>query len=58
MADGTRTLLVGDGPLADGLHDGLVHRGHVVAQVGPVGADRPEERPVGEECRFRGAAYP
>ena len=39
MADGTRTLLVGDGPLADGLHDGLVHRGHVVAQVVPVGAD-------------------
>ena len=39
MADGTRTLLVGDGPLAAGLHDGLVHRGHVVAQVVPVGAD-------------------
>jgi NAD(P)-dependent dehydrogenase (short-subunit alcohol dehydrogenase family) len=39
MADGTRTLLIGDGPLADGLHDGLVDRGHVVAQVVPVRAD-------------------
>ncbi len=38
MADGTRTLLVGDGPLADGLHDGLVDRGHVVAQVVPAHA--------------------
>lgn len=39
MADGTRTLLVGDGPLVDGLHDGLVDRGHVVAQVVPVRTD-------------------
>ena len=39
MADGTRTLLVGDGPLADGLHDGLLDRGHLVAQVVPVRTD-------------------
>jgi len=39
MADGTRTLLVGNGPLADGLHDGLVDRGHLVAQVVPVRSD-------------------